>query len=131
MFNISGILEEIKRRQRVYRSSLSSSSDANHTSVVRFPKSEVPFMSDLALSRKKSPTVDRYCHTTSATLHHPPVMLSKGERYRLRLSCIIIKRDKGRSEVKRLLTIAEVSRLIAYITREVTPSLFLSFSLAS
>ncbi|KYQ47459.1 hypothetical protein ALC60_13580 [Trachymyrmex zeteki] len=62
--------------------------------VVRFPKNEVPFVSDLALSRKKSPTVDRYCHTASATLRHPPVMLSKGERYRL--DCIIIKRDKGR-----------------------------------
>lgn len=55
-----------------------------------------------------------------ATLHRPSVMLSKGERYRLHLDCIIIKRHKGRSEVKRLLTIAEDSRLIAYITREVT-----------
>lgn len=52
-------------------------------------------------------------------------MLSKGERYRLRLDCIIIKRDKGRSEVKRLLTIAEDLRLIAYIIREVILSLSL------
>lgn len=63
----------------------------------------------------------RYCRAASATLRRPPVMLSKGERYRL--DCIIIKWHKGRSEVKRLLTIAEDSRLIAHITREVTLSL--------
>lgn len=112
-YNISRIVEEIKRRQRGCRLSSSSLSNANHTPVVRFLKSEVPFVSDLALSRKKSPTVDRHCRTVPATLRRPPVMLSKGERYRL--DCIIIKRDKGRSEVKRLLTIAEDSRLIAYV----------------
>lgn len=49
-----------------------------------------------------------------------PVTPSEGERYRrLRASpgCIIIKRYKGRREVRRLLTIAEDARLIARITR--------------
>lgn len=45
--------------------------------------------------------------------------------------CVIIKRHKGRSEVKRLLTIAEDSRLIAYTTREEWPYLSLSLFLLS
>lgn len=61
----------------------------------------------LLLSRRRHFTVLLLCYPkANGTVFH--------------LDCIIIKRHKGRSEVKRLLTIAEDSRLIAYITREVT-----------